>query len=191
MVYDNYTRTLAQFYPMPAHAFDNDPTKVDDSNYFKTTEMATSGAYVVSEINEDSFVFKARDDYYRGTPTVKTVIMKTIGSGSTKQIEFENGQIDYMRVTSAEELKKYQEADDKYNMYSVSEARLNYIQLNPNGSTMSTLSDDARKAIFLALNKDDIIQFAWGTDELAKPANSLLTRINLFIIKSVKDMNII
>lgn len=96
--------------------------KVDDSNYFKTTEMATSGAYVVSEINEDSFVFKARDDYYRGTPTVKTVIMKTIGSGSTKQIEFENGQIDYMRVTSAEELKKYQEADDKYNMYSVSEA---------------------------------------------------------------------
>lgn len=175
MVYDNYTRTLAQFYPMPAHAFDNDPTKVDDSNYFKTTEMATSGAYVVSEINEDSFVFKARDDYYRGTPTVKTVIMKTIGSGSTKQIEFENGQIDYMRVTSAEELKKYQEADDRYNMYSVSEARLNYIQLNPNGSTMSTLSDDARKAIFLALNKDDIIQFAWGTDELAKPANSLLT----------------
>lgn len=56
--------------------------------------------------------------------------MKTIGSGSTKQIEFENGQIDYMRVTSAEDLKKYKEASDKYNLYSVSEARLNYIQLN-------------------------------------------------------------
>ena len=174
-VYDNYVRTLAQFYPMPSHAFDNDPSKIDNSDYFKKTDMATSGTYTVSEINEDSFVFKARDDYYRGTPTVKTVIMKTIGSGSTKQIEFENGQIDYMRVTSAEDLKKYKEASDKYNLYSVSEARLNYIQLNPNGSVMSTLSDDARKAIFMALNKEEIVDFAWGSDELAVPANSLLT----------------
>jgi len=86
--------------------------------------MATSGAYVVSEINEDSFVYTARDDYYRGTPSVKKVVIKTIGSGSTKQIEFENGGIDYMRVTSAEDLKKYKEESDKYNMYSISEARL-------------------------------------------------------------------
>lgn len=174
-VYDNYVRTLSQFYPMPSHAFDNDPSKIDNSDYFKTTDMATSGAYKVSEINEDSFVYTARDDYYRGTPSVKTVVMKTIGSGSTKQIEFENGSIDYMRVTSAEDLKKYKAASDKYNMYSVSEARLNYLQLNPNGAVMSTLSEDTRKAIFLALNKDDIIQFAWGSDELAVPANSLLT----------------
>lgn len=174
-VYDNYIRTLSQFYPMPSHAFDNDPSKIDDSTYFKTPGMATSGAYTVSEINEDSFVYTARDDYYRGTPTVQKVVMKTIGSGSTKQIEFENGGIDYMRVTSAEDLKKYKDASDKYNMYTVSEARLNYIQLNPNGAVMSTLSQDARKAIFLALNKDDIIDFAWGSDELAQPANSLLT----------------
>ena len=80
-----------------------------------------------------------------------------------------------MRVTSAEDLKKYKEASDKYNLYSVSEARLNYIQLNPNGSVMSTLSDDARKAIFMALNKEEIVDFAWGSDELAVPANSLLT----------------
>ena len=52
---------------------------------------------------------------------------------------------------------------------------MNYIQLNPNGPTMSKLSPDARKAIFLALNKEEIIQFAWGSDKLAEPANSLLT----------------
>lgn len=174
-VYDNYVRTLSQFYPMPSHAFDDDASKIDDSGYFNSTDMATSGAYVVSEMNEDSFVFKARDDYYRGTPSVETVVMKTIGSGSTKQIEFENGSIDYMRVTTAEDLKKYKEASDKYNLFSVSEARLNYLQLNPNGSVMSTLSEDARKAIFIALNQEEIIDFAWGSDELAVPANSLLT----------------
>ena len=60
-------------------------------------------------------------------------------------------------------------------MYSISEARLNYLQLNPHGPVMSTLSQDARKAIFLALDKDAIVDFAWGSDELAEPANSLIT----------------
>ena len=188
-VYDNYVRTLSQFYPMPAHAFDNDPSKINDSTYFKTPGMATSGAYVVSEINEDSFVYTARDDYYRGTPSVKKVVMKTIGSGSTKQIEFENGGIDYMRVTSAEDLKKYKEESDKYNMYSISEARLNYLQLNPHGPVMSTLSQDARKAIFLALDKDAIVDFAWGSDELAKPANSLITPDQSIYNKDCKGYN--
>ena len=152
--------------------------------------MATSGAYVVSEINEDSFVYTARDDYYRGTPSVKKVVMKTIGSGSTKQIEFENGGIDYMRVTSAEDLKKYKGESDKYNMYSISEARLNYLQLNPHGPVMSTLSQDARKAIFLALDKDAIVDFAWGSDELAKPANSLITPDQSIYNKDCKGYNV-
>lgn len=173
-VYDNYTRTLAQFYPLPSHAFNNDPAAINDSGYFNSTDMVTSGAYTVSEINEDSLVYVARDDYYRGTPNVKKVIFKTIGSGSTKQLAFENGEIDYMRVSTAEDLEKYSDPD-KYNLYSVSEARLNYIQLNPNGKVMSTLSEDARKAIFLALNAEDIIDFAYGSDKLATPANSLLT----------------
>lgn len=51
--------------------------------------MATSGAYTVAEINDDSIVYTARDDYYRETPSVKKVVMKTIGSGSTKQVAFE------------------------------------------------------------------------------------------------------
>lgn len=174
-VYDNYVRTLSQFYPMPSHAFDNEPANIDDSGYFNTPDMATSGAYTVAEINEDSLVYTARDDYYRGTPSVEKVIMKTIGAGSTKQLAFENGEIDYMRVSTAEDLAKYEAAADQYNLYTVSEARLNYIQLNPNGSVMSTLSEDARKAIFLALNCEEIIDFAYGSDKLAVPANSLLT----------------
>ncbi len=57
-----------------------------------------------------------------------------------------------MRVTSAEDLKKYK-GDDKYNMYTISEARLNYLQINPHGPVKSTLTQDARKAIFLALQR--------------------------------------
>ena len=37
------------------------------------------------------------------------------------------------------------------------------------------LSEDGRKALFLALNPKEIIDAAYGTDKLAVPANSLLT----------------
>lgn len=168
-----YSMALARMTLLPAHVFDNDPSKVDDSGYFNSTDMVTSGAYTVAEINEDSIVYEARENYYRGTPSVKQVIMKTIGSGSTKQIAFENNEINYLRITTADEVEKYKEQSDKYNMYTISEARLNYLQVNPYGPTK--LSEDARKAIFLALNQDEILEAAYGSDELVSPANSVLT----------------
>ncbi len=171
--FGTYTMALARMTLLPAHVFDNDPSKVDDSGYFNSADMVTSGAYTVKEINEDSIVYEARDDYYRGAPSVKQVIMKTIGQGSTKQIAFENNEINYLRITTADEVEKYKGQSDKYNMYTVSEARLNYLQVNPYGP--ADLSENARKAIFLALDQDEILEAAYGSDELVSPANSVLT----------------
>lgn len=173
--YATYVTTLSnRVLIMPSHAFDNDPTKVDDSGYFNSTDMATSGAYTVSEINDDSIVYKARDDYYRGNPEVETIVLRNTGSGSSRQVAFENGEISYMRVTTKEELDKYSNSDE-YNTYSITESRLNYLQVNPNGPNKSVLTDEGRQAIFLALNGQEIVDAAYGSDELATPANSLLT----------------
>lgn len=173
--YNIYAATLGRMTVLPAHAFDNDPEKVDESGYFNSKDMATSGAYTISEINNDSIVYERREDYYRGTPSVEKIIMKTIGSGSTKQVAFENGEISYMRITTKEELEKYEQEPDKYNVYSIPESRLNYLQVNPYGPMKDQLSEEARKALFLALNPQEIVDAAYGTKELAVPANSLLT----------------
>lgn len=170
-----YVTTLERMMLFPAHEFDNDPAKVDDSDYFNSKDMVTSGAYTISEINDDSIVYKSRDDYYRGTPKVKKLVMKTIGSGSTKQVAFENGEISYMRLTTKEELEKYEAQKDKYNIYSIPEARLNYLQVNPYGPMKDKLTEEGRKALFLALDAKEIVDAAYGTKKLAVPANSLLT----------------
>ena len=175
-VYVYYIYTMCNWMPLPSHAFGGDPQKViDNPGYFFTPDMVTSGAFTVEQINEDSIVYAPRADYYGGELSIKKLVAKTIGSGSTKQLAFENGEISYMRVTTAEDLAKYSADPNTYSVYSVSEARLNYLQLNLEGPVMSTLGEDARKALFLALNSQEIIDFAYGTDELATPANSPLT----------------
>lgn len=171
----NYERViLAGMTLYPSHVFDGDPEALDNATtYYNTPGFVTSGPYTVTEINEDSFVCTARDDYYRGTPQVKTVVMKVIGSGSTREIAFENGEIDYMRLTTADQLEKYSAQSDKYNIYSFPETRLNYLQVNPFGP--ANLTDEQRQALFMAINPDEILAAAFGSDELATKANSLLT----------------
>lgn len=171
----NYERViLAGMTLYPSHVFDGDPEALDNATtYYNTPGFVTSGPYTVTEINEDSFVCTARDDYYRGTPQVKTVVMKVIGSGSTREIAFENGEIDYMRLTTADQMEKYSAQSDKYNIYSFPEARLNYLQVNPFGP--ANLTDEQRQALFMAINPDEILAAAFGSDELATKANSLLT----------------
>ena len=171
----NYERViLAGMTLYPSHVFDGDPEALDNATtYYNTPGFVTSGPYTVTEINEDSFVCTARDDYYRGTPQVKTVVMKVIGSGSTREIAFENGEIDYMRLTTADQLEKYSAQSDKYNIYSFPEARLNYLQVNPFGP--ANLTDEQRQALFMAISPDEILAAAFGSDELATKANSLLT----------------
>lgn len=176
--YANYKTTLGSLILMPGHAFDWDVTAVDDSGYFWSTDMVTSGPYVVSEINEDSIVYTARDDFFAGQPNVEKIILRTLGSGSSKQIAFENGELSYMRITTVDELDKYAD-DENYNITSVTEARLNYIQFNPGGA-FANLPDEAREAITLALNCQEIIDVAYGSAELAVPANSVLTPDQVF-----------
>ena len=173
MPYANFKNTLGDTVLLPGHAFNWDPSKVDDSGYFWNTDMATSGPYVVSEINDDSLVYTARNDYFGGKPNVKKIVLRTLGSGSSKQVAFENGELSYMRVTTADELEKY-EKNDNYNVTSISEARLNYLQLNP-GGTFANLPAEAREAIMIALNDQEIIDAAYGSDKLATRANSVLT----------------
>lgn len=170
--YNYFIATLGGMTIYPAHEFDSAQALVDDQSYYTTADIVTSGAYTIKEINADNIVYEAREDYYRGTPSIKYIVLKVIGSGSTKAIAFENGEIDYMRITTVDELEKYSAQSDKYNIYSVPEARLNYLQVNPYGP--ANLNDEQREALFYAINGDEVIDGAYGSTELAQNPNSTL-----------------
>lgn len=174
-VHDYYIRRLQNIKVFPAHPFDGDVVKADQSDYFEKPGMATSGAYEVAEINDDSLVYTARDNYYRGKANTDKVIMKLLGAGSSREMAFESGGLSYLRITTSQQFEKYERQLDKYNLVSYPEGRLNYIQVNPYGPVMSTLTAEAREAIFLALDQQEIMDAVYGSDTLASLANSILT----------------
>ena len=183
--YNYYIATLSGMPIFPSHEFESAAALAADQSYFTTADVVTSGAYTIKEINADSVVYQAREDYHRGTPSVKNIVLKVIGDGSTKAIAFENGEIDYMRITTVEELDKYTAQSDKYNVYTISEARLNYLQVNPFGPAQ--LNDEQREALFYAINGDEVIMGAYGTTDLAQNPNSLLVPDQALYSENTED----
>lgn len=175
--YNRYIYMLSNTNILPSHAFEGDETKVDGSDYFMTPGMATSGAFEVVEVNQDSFVFEARDDYYRGSLKLEKIVLKLLGSGSTRNVALENGELSYARILSGEQLEKYRSQPEKFNVDILSETRLNAININPFSPIVENLKDPlkARQAIFMALSQEDIIMGAYGSEELARKSNSLFT----------------
>lgn len=166
--------SLGSMNVIPSHPFDGDAEAADKSDYFSKAGMATSGAYEVSEVNIDSLVYTARDNYYRGKANTDKVIMRVMGADANRKVAFESGEISYTRITNAQDLEKYKSESDKYNIVNFPEGRLNYLQINPYGPVMSELSDEARTAIFMALDQQEIIDAVYGSNELAEIANSII-----------------
>lgn len=158
---------------MPSHAFNN-PSEVDSSGYFSNPDMATSGPYKVSEISADYIVYTKRDDYYGGQAGIEKYILRTVGDGANRNIALENGEISYTRIQNKEDLEKYSN-DDRFKIVSVPEDRVNTLDFNMYGPNSRNFSDEQRRAIAMAIDKDEVIAVAYGGSELAEPANQLIT----------------
>ena len=160
----------------PEHVFDGNTTIKDDIE--NLNKSIGSGPFKLKEYNEgDSIVYERYDDYYRGKPSLDQVVIKLMPDQSAQEAALQNGEISMMRVTNQTKLEKYS-SDDNYTVYNIPEARLNYLTFNYQSPLMKDM--DARKAICLALNVDDIVTGAYGSEELAIPAKNFCSPQNLY-----------
>ena len=137
-----------------------------------------SGPFKLKEYNEgESIVYERFDDYYRGAASLDQVVIKMMPDLSAQEAALQAGEISMMRVTSQTKLDKYK-ADDNYTVYSIPEGRLNYLTFNYQCDIWK--NEDARKAVCLALNVDEIIMGAYGSEELAVAATNFCSPENLY-----------
>lgn len=161
---------------IPEHVFGGE-TCIKDM----TEELAMcvgSGPYKLKEYNEgDSIVYERYDEYYREPGKLDQVVIKLMPDQSAQEAALQNGEISMMRVINQTKLDKYK-ADDNFAVYSIPEARLNYLAINYQCDIWK--NEDARKAVCLALNVDEIIAGAYGSEELAIPAKNFCSPENLY-----------
>lgn len=160
----------------PEHVFDGD-VKVKD-NTEALNKGIGSGPFKLKANNEgESIVYERNDEYYRGKADIDQVIVKMMPDESAQEAALQSGELSMMRVTSQTKLDKYKN-NDNYTVYNIPEGRLNYMAFNYQSPLMKDI--DARKAICLALNVDDIITGAYGSEELALPAKNFCSPENLY-----------
>ena len=167
--------------PLPKHVFKG-------TNVSEQTEAANkgigSGPFKVKEYKEgESITYERYDDYYRGKASLDQVIIKIMPDQSAQEAALQSGELSVMRVTSQTKLDKYKK-DDNYTVYNIPEGRLNYLAFNYQSEIMKNA--DARKAICLALNDDEIVEGAYGSEELAKPAKNFCSPENLYYNDEMK-----
>lgn len=160
-----YLSALGLMYVIPEHIFAN----AEDLNTCDENQLGIGyGPYkVVEHVPGERLLVERFDDYYGDKPHYKYVEYRIMPDYTAQEVAFLNGEIDYFMIQDAETLAKY-EADPNYNVYTFTEGRVNYMQINQNSPIFADAK--AREAVCLALNFDEIVAGAYGSEKLAKAA---------------------
>lgn len=174
--FSGFLSELGRIRIIPEHVFGGETCVKDMTD--ELSKCIGTGPFKFVEYNEgESIVYERNDDYYREPAKLDQVIIKLMPDLSAQEAALQNGEISMMRVTSQTKLDKYKE-DSNYTVYTIPEGRLNYLAFNYQTEIMK--NDDARKAICLALNADEIVKGAYGSEELAIPAKNFCSPQNLY-----------
>lgn len=172
----SYEATLGNIKLLPKHIYENEANI--SSSELNTTQGVGSGPFMVKEWKKgESLTLVHYEDYYRGTASIDTLIFKVMPNESSQEVAMEKGEINFFRVTKANQIATY-ENSEAYKLVTIDEGRINYLGFNSNSEIMKDIK--AREAIAKALNVDEIVLGAYGSDQLAVPAKTVFTEQNFY-----------
>lgn len=162
-----FTEKLGSTVLLPEHVFADVPA----ADVLTVEGHIGCGPYYIDEfVPGEKVVLKRFEDYYRGLASIETLEFRFITNTAAQEVAFRNGELSIFRITNAETLASF-ENDDNYNMYSFSAGAINFLALNPNGGTLADIK--ARQAVINALNLEEIVIGAFGSETLSAVANSV------------------
>lgn len=144
-----------------------------------------SGPYKVKEWKRgESLVLERFEDYHMGKPNFAKVVFKIVPDQSAQELGLQNKELSMREINDDSKYDKY-EKDKDYKVYAYPEGRVNYMAFNYNSSTMKDVK--AREAVALALNVDEIVQGAYGSEKVAKAANSSFSPLAYFYDDKIEN----
>lgn len=175
----SYFELLGDLVLIPEHAFSGNTDIV--SAEANLTDIG-SGPYKLKEFNDgESLVLERFEDYYGDAPQIDTIVYKVVGDASSQEIAFQNGEINYLSLATDAAAQAYKSTEG-VSVYTLPEGKVKYLAWNRFCSTWE--NTDAVKAIFLALNQEEIVAGAYGS--MGEPANTLFGNQNLYYDSTIK-----
>ncbi len=176
-----FTEKIGSTVLLPEHVFKDVPA----AEVLTTDKHVGNGAFVISEfVPGEKVVMKRNENYYRGKASIETLEVRFVTNTASQEVAFRNGELSIYHIINAETLATF-ENDENYNLYSFSAGAINFLALNPNGGTLSDIK--ARQAVINALNLDEILQGAFGSEKLSHVANSVQCANGLFYNPSTEN----
>ncbi|MDK6370120.1 MULTISPECIES: ABC transporter substrate-binding protein [unclassified Aerococcus] len=164
-------------YILPKHVYQD----VEDfsGNKIEGVDPVGSGPYQLEAYHQgQDFRFTANPHYYKGKANIDKVIFQIIKNAQTTKAALLSGEID---ATLLEPLDVLSIDSDAIQLYPYSEGRVGYIGVNTN--TLDNM--DFRKAIFYALDREEINQAAYFDEAYYISAHSILPPSNPYYYEEI------
>lgn len=175
--------SLSQLYCIPQHIYEG-ITGIGESelNY----EPVGSGPYkFVSYESGQQYVVERFDGYVEGTPNLDTITFKIIKDTNTAIAALQSGDVDALSISGND----YATVDaiegvtiNHYNSGNVDALGFNQL-------TEGLQDVRVRQAIAYALDKEELIAFAYSSTDYAQPAYSILTPDTLYYDPDLTQYN--
>ena len=166
--------SLSQLYCIPEHIY-KDVKNIGESelNY----EPVGSGPYKFGSYNSgQTYTVERFDDYFDTPSNIKTINFKIIKDTNTAIAALQSGDLDAMSISGVDHDTVAGINTVTINNYNSGNVdAIGFNQLNEN-----LAKTEVRQAIAYALNKEELIQFAYTSLDFAQPAYSILTPNTLY-----------
>lgn len=170
---------LSQIFIMPKHIYEN--VTDYEHNKYNLNSIGT-GPYQAVEYVPGSYVkFKRNEHYFKGVPAIKNIVFRIIENSDTALLALQSGEVDAYQAIPSEVEKLNLEANN-LRTYSYSEGRIGYFMIN----TKNIPDVRVRKAIFYALNKDEMNIASYLSDEFYLTPYTFLPPTSSFYTENVE-----
>ncbi len=127
--------------------------QVGGEDGYLAAPMGTGPYKFVEAVSGSHVTLEAFDDYWRGTPSVKTVTIQIVSDTNTQVLGLQNGDYDAIRDPSIEVCTRFDSVDNVKWNYTDSTGRVTMYLAAWGGHDWNL---NFRKAVQCAINKDDI-----------------------------------
>ena len=174
---------LGSIFIMPKHIYEG---VADFANSEKNELFVGTGPYKMAEFRPGSHMkFEANPDYFLGAPKIPNIIFRVIPDPNTMLLALQSGEIDAQAIMPTDVAKV--KDNPAISLYPYSENRVGYLAFNVRSEKCQ--NKELRQALVYSLNKKDIMEVNYVSDEYSYIADSFLPRAATFYTSDLPDLS--